>query len=164
MSTDVHIGDRQGLDRTRRYLRPVARLPLKGQPNDTHWAVYEWLPQFEAWATGPGLCGYSTRQGPLPEGTAVTCQHCLVLQPRYEQMLAPECGDQAVTARINALREVKDRIKTEALVTDSEARFQALVWLAGLLDEMAATEPIANDFLAGQAQGPTPPTEGDQMT
>lgn len=88
-TVDVHLGDKQSLDRSGRYLRPVARLPLDGEPEDTHWAVYEWLPQCEAWATGPAICGYSTKQGPLSEGTVVTCHGCETLRPDYERYLSP---------------------------------------------------------------------------
>jgi hypothetical protein len=77
------------LDLGRRYLVPVARLQLPTQPDDTHWSVYQWLPGFEAWATGPAICGYSTAQGPLPNGTAVTCQQCEERRPDYERYLAP---------------------------------------------------------------------------
>jgi hypothetical protein len=52
--------------------------------------------------------------------------------------------------RIAALREVKDRLKTEALRTDSEPRYQTLVWVVRLLDEMAAEQ--------------TSPSKGDQVT
>jgi hypothetical protein len=79
----------EGLDRSHRYLRPVARLDLPGHSDDTHWSVYEWLPQFEAWATGPAICGYSTSQGSLPEGTAVTCEQCEERRPDYERYLDP---------------------------------------------------------------------------
>jgi hypothetical protein len=57
--------------------------------DETHLAVYSWLPAFEAWVTGHGMCGGSMRQGPLPEGTVVTCQGCLDYQPKYERYLAP---------------------------------------------------------------------------
>lgn len=77
------------LDKTRRYLVPVARLKLAGHPHDTHLSVYEWMPAFEAWVTGLALCGYSTEQGVLPEGTEVTCAGCMGYQPRYERMLTP---------------------------------------------------------------------------
>lgn len=72
-----------------RYLVPVARLQLPTHPDDTHWSVYQWLPSFKAWATGPAICGYSTSQGPLPEGTTVTCQQCEERRPDYERYLAP---------------------------------------------------------------------------
>jgi hypothetical protein len=85
VSVDVHQGDQEGLDRTRRYLRPVADYDT----DETHLSVYGWLPAFEAWATGMSLCGGSMRQGPLPEGTEVTCQGCLGYQPKYERYLAP---------------------------------------------------------------------------
>ncbi|MGW0014734.1 hypothetical protein ACWDVX_33905 [Streptomyces tendae] len=77
------------LDPSRRYLRPVAPLPLPGVEDVTHWSVYQWLPMFEAWATGMSLCGASMRQGPLPEGTTVTCAACEAYRPEYERMLAP---------------------------------------------------------------------------
>lgn len=77
------------LDRTRRYLRPVRATIISDDPAGVHLAVYEWLPMFEEWATGPGICGESMRQGPLPEGTEVTCADCLKWQPKYERMLAP---------------------------------------------------------------------------
>ncbi|MEW2393137.1 hypothetical protein AB0933_32730 [Streptomyces venezuelae] len=89
MSVNVNLGDEEGLDRSRRYLRPVASLNLPGHPDDVHLALYKWLPSFEAWATGPGLCGSSTEQGPLPEGTVVTCVQCQKWRPKYERMLAP---------------------------------------------------------------------------
>lgn len=77
------------LDKTRRYLRPVRATVISGDPNGVHLAKYEWLPMFEEWATGPGICGESMMQGPLPEGTAVTCAACLEWKPKYERMLAP---------------------------------------------------------------------------
>jgi hypothetical protein len=77
------------LDKTRRYLRPVAATIISDDPDGVHLAMYEWLPMFSEWVTGPGLCGESMRQGPLPEGTTVTCAKCLEWQPTYERMLAP---------------------------------------------------------------------------
>jgi hypothetical protein len=77
------------LDKSRRYLRPVAPPDLPGVPQETHWSVYEWLPMFEAWATGMSLCGQSMRQGPLAAGTAVSCPECERWRPKYERMLAP---------------------------------------------------------------------------
>lgn len=85
MSVDVFQGDKDGLDRERRYLRRVAEY----DSSEVHLAVYRWLPSFEAWVTGPGLCGRSMRQGPLPEGTVVTCASCLQWRPKYERWLAP---------------------------------------------------------------------------
>ena len=77
------------LDTSRRYLRPVQATIISDDPDGVHLTVYEWLPMFEEWATGPGLCGESMRQGPLPEGTTVTCAQCLTWRPRYERMLTP---------------------------------------------------------------------------
>lgn len=77
------------LDKSRRYLRPVRATIISDDPDGVHLAVYSWLPMFEAWATGPGLCGESMQQGPLPDGTKVTCSRCLEWRPKYERMLAP---------------------------------------------------------------------------
>jgi ribosome-binding protein aMBF1 (putative translation factor) len=92
VSVDVHLGDEQGLDRSRRYLRPVARLRLPEEPDVVHLAMYEWLPSFEAWATGPAICGRSTSQGPLPEGTEVTCTSCQAYEPKYQMALDLQAG------------------------------------------------------------------------
>jgi hypothetical protein len=89
VSVDVHQGDGEGLDRSRRYLRPVRATVISDDPDGVHLAVYSWLPMFEAWVTGPGICGESMMQGPLPEGTVVSCQGCLDYQPKYERYLAP---------------------------------------------------------------------------
>jgi hypothetical protein len=67
----------------------VAATIISDDPDGVHLAVYSWLPMFDEWATGPGLCGESMRQGALPEGTEVTCPRCLEWQPKYERMLAP---------------------------------------------------------------------------
>lgn len=78
------------LDKTRRYLRPVRATVISDDPHGVHLAVYSWLALgFDAWVTGPGICGESTMQGPLPEGTAVTCPGCLERQGDYERYLAP---------------------------------------------------------------------------
>lgn len=81
--------DAAELDRSRRYLRPVQATCISEDPDGVHLAVYSWLEMFDAWATGPGLCGESMQQGPLPEGTEVTCASCLEWQPKYERWLAP---------------------------------------------------------------------------
>lgn len=91
------------LDKKRRYLRPVQATIISDDPDGVHLSVYEWLPMFEAWATGPALCGESMRQGPLPKGTEVTCGRCLDWQPEYEQVLAT----QHLRAAGMAMREVR---------------------------------------------------------
>ncbi|MEU5043207.1 hypothetical protein [Streptomyces griseorubiginosus] len=106
MSVDVHLGDQEGLDRDRRYLRPVAEY----DSDEVHLSVYSWLESFEAWATGMSLCGGSMRQGPLPEGTAVTCSGCLEWRPKCERMLAPDYDPadddpEALRAKLAVLRE-----------------------------------------------------------
>lgn len=78
-----------GLDKSRRYLVPVRATIISGNPEGVHLSVMEWLPVFEAWATGPGICGESMRQGPLPEGAEVTCPRCLEWKPKYERYLSP---------------------------------------------------------------------------
>jgi hypothetical protein len=95
------------LDKSRRYLRPVADYGS----DETHWSVYEWLPQFEAWATGMSLCGGSMRQGPLPSGTAVSCVRCQEWRPRYERMLAP--GYRPEDDDPDVLRARLERIRAE---------------------------------------------------
>jgi hypothetical protein len=77
------------LDKERRYLRPVRATPISDNPDGVHLALYQWIPRAEAWATGPGICGESMSQGPLPEGTQVTCAGCLARQEDYERYLAP---------------------------------------------------------------------------
>lgn len=84
---NVLQGDEEGLDRTKIYLRPVARLDLPGEPDHTHMSTYTWLKPFQSWATGPAICGYSTSQGPLPEDTAVTCPRCQELIPIHMDRL-----------------------------------------------------------------------------
>ncbi|MEU9014301.1 hypothetical protein AB0D12_31930 [Streptomyces sp. NPDC048479] len=104
------------LDRTRRYLRPVARLQLPDQPDLVHLSVYEWLPQWEEWATGLALCGYSTEQGALPDGTAVTCPECEAYRPRYERYLTPgykpdDDDPTVLRARIAELERERDVLR-----------------------------------------------------
>ncbi|MCX4885923.1 hypothetical protein [Streptomyces sp. NBC_00847] len=98
------------LDKTRRYLRPVKATCISDDPDGVHLAVYSWLPMFDAWATGPGICGESMSQGPLPEGAAVTCASCLAYQPKYERYLAPgyQPGDddpEVLRGRLDVLRK-----------------------------------------------------------
>jgi hypothetical protein len=85
--TDQTATEATELDKSRRYLRPVRATIISDDPDGVHLAVYEWLPMFEAWATGPGLCGESMRQGPLPDDTEVTCKNCLSYQPIYQVAL-----------------------------------------------------------------------------
>ncbi|MFD9443360.1 hypothetical protein [Streptomyces sp. NPDC060001] len=99
------------LDKTRGYLRPVRATMLSDDPDGVHLAVYSWLEMFEAWATGPGLCGESMMQGPLPDGTAVTCQRCEEYRPKYERMLAP--GYRKDDDDPDVLRAKLDRIRDE---------------------------------------------------
>lgn len=97
------------LDKARRYLRPVHATVISDDPDGVHLAVYSWLEAFDAWVTGPGICGESMRQGPLPGGTTVTCYDCLKWQPKYERMLDPgyrreDDDPEALRARLDRLR------------------------------------------------------------
>jgi hypothetical protein len=80
----------EALDTERRYLVPVAPLPIDAEPDVVHLAVYQWMIVFGEWLTGMSLCGGSMRQGPLPDGTTVTCPGCEGWRPKYERMLAPD--------------------------------------------------------------------------
>lgn len=122
MSVDVHQGDEEGLDRTRRYLRPVTATTVSGEPDGVHLSLYEWLPKFEEWATGWALCGMSADQGALPEGTEVTCQGCLDYQPKYERMLTPgyrpaDDDPEVLRARAEAAEALLQRYVDIAAVT-----------------------------------------------
>lgn len=99
------------LDKTRRYLRPVAATIISDDPDGVHLTVYSWLEMFGEWATGPGLCGESMQQGPLPEGTAVTCARCEEWRPKYERMLAP--GYRPEDDDPDMLRAKLERIRAE---------------------------------------------------
>ncbi|MEU5660128.1 hypothetical protein ABZ802_31595 [Streptomyces sp. NPDC047737] len=111
------------LDPERRYLVPVARLDLPGQPDDVHLSLYEWLPRFEEWATGMALCGYSTTQGALPEGTEATCRSCEAYRPQYQAVLDAEV--RAAAERVARKREAAHAADTP----ENGAWFT--VWLEG---------------------------------
>lgn len=118
MSVDVHLGDKDGLDRSRRYLRPVAEY----DSDTVHLAVYAWMPMFEAWSTGMSLCGGSMRQGPLPDGTAVTCAACMEWKPKYDRYLSPGYNPQdddpdVLRARAEAAEDLLRRYVDLAGVT-----------------------------------------------
>lgn len=109
------------LDTGRRYLVPVARLDLPDEPNTVHLSVYTWHDRLEAWVTGRALCGYSTTQGALADGTAVTCPGCVEALPDYERMLAPADpafdDPRALSARVRAADELLRRYVALAEVT-----------------------------------------------
>lgn len=143
------------LDKSRRYLRPVAATIISDDPDGVHLAVYEWMPMFEEWATGPGLCGESMKQGPLPEGTQVTCARCLEWRPKYERMLAPgyrpEDDDPEVLRRRaeTAERQVK---QAQALVAAwrkvAAERDDAVILVGVAADVLKATLDGFNDLLS----------------
>ncbi|MGW2725646.1 hypothetical protein [Streptomyces sp. NPDC001492] len=99
------------LDRSRRYLRPVQATCISDDPDGVHLAVYSWLERAGAWVTGLGICGESMQQGPLPEGTEVTCAGCLLRREDYERYLAP--GYQPGDDDPKALRERAEAAERE---------------------------------------------------
>ena len=143
------------LDKTRRYLVPVQATIISDDPDGAHLAVYEWLPMFEEWATGPGICGESMKQGPLPEGTEVTCASCLKWQPRYERYLAPgyrpeDDDPEALRRRAEAAeRQVKQAqalvAKWREVAAEREGATMRVDVAAGIL---LATLDGFNDLLA----------------
>lgn len=143
------------LDKGRRYLRPVRATIISDNPDSVHLAVYSWLEMFDAWATGPGICGESMQQGPLPEGTEVTCPSCLEWKPKYERWLAPgyrpeDDDPEVLRARAEtAERQVK---QAQALVAKwrqvAAEREGAVVRVGVAADILHATLTGLNDLLA----------------
>ncbi|WP_416520086.1 hypothetical protein [Streptomyces achromogenes] len=121
--TDQTALETTELDTGRRYLVPVARLDLPDEPDVVHLALYQWLPRLETWMTGLTLCGTSTRQGALPEGTEVTCPGCQAYEPKYQAIL----GAQA-TAVESELEQRRRRAETGN--TTENGAWHA-VWLEG---------------------------------
>ena len=89
------MSDTTELDKARRYLVPVAHLQLPDEPVLVHLSLYEWLPQWEEWATRWALCARSAEQGALPEGTEVTCAGCEAYRPTYQAALDRQVGCRA---------------------------------------------------------------------
>lgn len=94
------------LDRARRYLKPVPRLQLSGQPDGVHLALYGWEDRLEGWvAWSTALCGRSTEQGDLPMDATVTCEGCIDRRPQYQAVLdleaepAPPVADRVAAGR-----------------------------------------------------------------
>lgn len=144
------------LDKTRLYLRPVEALQLPGHPDGVCLGVYEWLPApIEAWATGPTLCGYSTRQVDLADGTEATCATCVGLRPDFEQILAhrqrvKEDAPEVLRKRADAAeRQVKQARTLEAkwlgIAAERDGATVRLDVAAGILK---ATLDGFNDLLA----------------
>jgi hypothetical protein len=105
------VSEATELDKTRRYLVPVRATMISDAPDGVHLAVYSWLPMVDAWTTGPGICGESMEQGPLSEGTEVTCVSCLEWQPKYERYLAP--GYNPADDDVEVLSARLERIRAE---------------------------------------------------
>lgn len=90
--TDQTATEATELDKTRRYLVPVERLRLPEEPDLVHLSLYEWEPRWEEWLTGLALCGRSTEQGALPDGTEVTCPGCGAYREKYQTVLDLQAG------------------------------------------------------------------------
>lgn len=133
-----------GLDKSRRYLMPAGRLELPGEPDVVHLSLYEWLPQFEAWATGLGLCGRSTRQGALPRGTAVTCPNCEVYRPTYEAVLDREGRRLVPDLPRSPLEDLPDKVR--AVVRESGLKQK---WIA---DRLHVSEKHLSQLMTGRAE------------
>lgn len=84
--TDQPATEATELDKSQLYLVPVAHLALPDEPDVVHLAQYSWQDRLEAWVTGLAICGRSAEQGPLPEGTEVSCEGCLKWRPVHEQV------------------------------------------------------------------------------
>jgi hypothetical protein len=149
----------EDLDKNLRYLVPVAAMPIDTEPDSVHLAVYEWLPTFEAWATGMSLCGNSMRQGALPKGTAVTCEACVGWRAKYERYLAPgyrpEDDDPDVLRRRAETAEQQVRqaqalvAKWQRIAADREGATVLVSVAAGVLK---ATLDGFNDLLAEEGR------------
>lgn len=143
------------LDKTRRYLRPVRATVISDDPEGVHLAVYSWLEVFDAWATGPGLCGESMKQGPLPGGTVVTCARCEEWRPKYERYLAPgydPADDDPELLRQRAETAEQQVKQAQALVAKwrqiAAKRDGAVVLVGVAADVLHATLAGLNDLLA----------------
>lgn len=153
--TDQTATEATELDKTRRYLRAVQATIISDYPDGVHLAVYSWLPMFEEWATGPGICGESMRQGPLPGGTTVTCYDCLKWQPRYERMLTPgynPADDDPEVLRRRADTAERQVRQVQGLVAEwrkvAAERDDAVVLVGVAADVLLATLNGMNDLLS----------------
>lgn len=103
---DLRVSEPEGLDRSRRYLRPVPRVQLPDEPDVVHLALYGYEPRVDAWvSSSPALCGHSAEQGDLPMDATVTCPRCLACQPQYEAVLERENSTPPVQERRAARKD-----------------------------------------------------------
>jgi hypothetical protein len=142
------------LDKNRRYLVPVAALPIDPVPGAVHLSVYTWQPLFGAWLTSMSLCGASMRQGPLPDGATVTCPECEGWRPKYERMLAPgyrpEDDDPDALRRragIAGRQVAQARALVDAWRKTAAERTDAVIVVGVAADILAATLDGFNDLL-----------------
>jgi hypothetical protein len=117
------VTDVAELDTARRYLVPVARLDLPGEPDVVHLSLYTWEPRWNEWVTDLALCGRSTEQGALSAGTKVSCGECLEYRPRYEAALARQ------TRAVQAREAARSERAHAAATAENGAWFT--VWLEG---------------------------------
>ena len=133
------------LDKTRRYLRPVRVTTLSGDPDGVHLSLYEWLPKFDAWATGLALCGASAEQGALPEDTEVTCPSCLGYQPKYQMALDLQAGlSRPPASEPELVAQAKLHEQVRAAVRDSGLKQR---WIA---DRLHVSDKHLSQMLTGR--------------
>ncbi|MFH8813052.1 hypothetical protein ACH4GZ_38635 [Streptomyces hygroscopicus] len=160
------------LDRSRRYLKPVPRLALLGEPNETHLALYGWEDRLGEWVTSsPAICGRSAEQGDLPMDAEVTCPACIRRRPQYESVLARENDVPPVAARVAARRDprypaVRDTIRCygwndgSPMVPDGDADLLATRVMAAVRARETAQQPSCGECGHPQDQH----TEADDPT
>lgn len=118
------------LDKTRRYLVPVGRLELPGQPDVVHLTVYRWIPRVQEWFAGQALCGYSTEGDPLPAGTEVTCQSCEAYRAKYQTVLDLQAGlDRQPVSEMVAQDRLVEQVRAAVRASGLKQR-----WIAGRLN------------------------------
>jgi hypothetical protein len=137
--TEQTATEATGLDKCRRYLVPVARLELPGEPDVVHLSS-------EAWATGLALCGRSTRQGVLPVGTVVTCLACEAYRPTYEAVLDREGRrpNERPDVPRSPLKDLPDQVR--AAVRESGLKQK---WIA---DRLHMGEKHLSQMMTGRAE------------
>lgn len=130
------------LDKTRRYLVPVARLQLPGEPDYVHLSLYEWEPRSQLWLTGLAVCGRSTEQGALPEGTEVTCPNCPLYEDTYRAVLDRESFRVLPDEERSALAALPDQVRVAVRESGLKQK-----WIA---DRLHVPEKHLSQLLTGR--------------
>ncbi|MFF7190549.1 transcriptional regulator [Streptomyces sp. NPDC008222] len=140
--TDQTATEATKRDKGRRYLVPVGRLLLPSEPDYVHLSLYEWEPRSELWLTGLALCGRSTEQGALPEGTEVTCPNCPLYQDTYRAVLDREAGRAIPELGRSALASLPEQVR--GAVRESGLKQK---WIA---DRLHVSEKHLSQLLTGR--------------